>query len=345
MSPSPSPTGRRRLSKEERAALAAPLPESYRSLSQPEIDALWRTGSKVEQRRLGREGLLPSWLLVRATNRAGITKAQVARAEKTLDTRIRLDDGRVVTRREFLEDARRQGALLKTWRRRQEKKEEALALKLQYMDRGFSIPHGNPNHPDTIEFNRLKKMLKDGIYTEEFIIERPDGVFHVIGKTEADYFTSLSGGEVNRAGQIINPYPGESAGKAVFGSSRKYDDEIREAMARAFFVDWYASEQERRQEEGLKANIARGGEDWMDVAPGTSRAAKKHAREYAVKLSAANKGATLTDLYAAALNAGGTGDARTFGHYMAMQAMGHGVSWFDDNPEFPIEVPHGEFYQ
>jgi hypothetical protein len=30
---------------------------------------------------------------------------------------------------------------------------------------------------------------------------------------------------------------------------------------------------------------------------------------------------------------------------MAMQAMGHGVSWFDDNPEFPIEVPHGEFYQ
>lgn len=149
----------------------------------------------------------------------------------------------------------------------------------------------------------------------------------------------------HRAGQIINPYPGESAGQAVFGSRRRYDDEIRRAMARAFFVSWYASEQDRRAEHGLKAKIAGPGEDWMDVAPNTSNAAKRHARAYAVKLSDANKGATLTDLYAAALNAGGRGDARTFGHYIAMQAMGHGVSWFDDNPKFPIEIPHGEFYQ
>ena len=60
---------RRRLTREERATLAAPLPASYRSLPQGEVDALWRTGSEVDRRRLGREGILPSWLRV-SPNRA-----------------------------------------------------------------------------------------------------------------------------------------------------------------------------------------------------------------------------------------------------------------------------------
>lgn len=59
-----------RLTKEERAALKAPLPEHYKSLSQAEIDVLWKTGSAVDRRKLGREGLLPSWLRM-APNRAG----------------------------------------------------------------------------------------------------------------------------------------------------------------------------------------------------------------------------------------------------------------------------------
>ena len=314
MSPSPSPTGRRRLSKEERAALAAPLPESYRSLSQPEIDALWRTGTKVEQRRLGREGLLPSWLLVRATNRAG-------QSYKRGD-RVRWRGHNSPPRKGLSYSAG--GGILTDdagsgW--------DVVDVFVDEGDQALSMPIGGTHEASIYSFSIGRKLSKS---ESAKLAARTERIMARLNRADS---------------QIINPYPGESAGQAVFGSARKYDDEIREAMARAFFVDWYASEQERRQEEGLKANIARGGEDWMDVAPGTSRAAKKHAREYAVKLSAANKGATLTDLYAAALNAGGSGDARTFGHYMAMQAMGHGVSWFDDNPEFPIEVPHGEFYQ
>lgn len=63
-------TSAARMTREERAALRAPLPESYRSLPQAEVDALWRSGSKIEQKRLGRAGLLPSWLRM-SPNRAG----------------------------------------------------------------------------------------------------------------------------------------------------------------------------------------------------------------------------------------------------------------------------------
>jgi hypothetical protein len=36
-------------------------------------------------------------------------------------------------------------------------------------------------------------------------------------------------------------------------------------------------------------------------------------------------------------------NARTFGHYIAMEALGHGVSWFDDHERFPLMVPMIEF--
>ena len=34
-----------------------------------------------------------------------------------------------------------------------------------------------------------------------------------------------------------------------------------------------------------------------------------------------------------------------FGHYLAMEAMGHGVSWWDTHARFKIEVPDVEFTQ
>jgi len=35
-------------------------------------------------------------------------------------------------------------------------------------------------------------------------------------------------------------------------------------------------------------------------------------------------------------------DAETFGHYIAMQAVGHGVSWADDHPDLPFVLPNVE---
>lgn len=117
-----------------------------------------------------------------------------------------------------------------------------------------------------------------------------------------------------------------------------YDREIYEAMARAMFVSDWAD----RQEEKGKTYP---GMDLMDVAPPTSRDALLAARALAAAVIKDNNVKSLTDLYARALNAGGEGDARKFGHYLAMQAMGHGVSWYDDgNPEFGLKLPHFEYY-
>jgi hypothetical protein len=35
-------------------------------------------------------------------------------------------------------------------------------------------------------------------------------------------------------------------------------------------------------------------------------------------------------------------DAATFGHYVAMEFMGHGVSWSDSHPDLPFSLPHRE---
>lgn len=37
-------------------------------------------------------------------------------------------------------------------------------------------------------------------------------------------------------------------------------------------------------------------------------------------------------------------DVKDFGHYLAMQSLGHGVSWFDDHAQFDLKLPHIEFY-
>lgn len=119
--------------------------------------------------------------------------------------------------------------------------------------------------------------------------------------------------------------------------SNNWDQEILDGMARAMFVTTWAHEQE---EKGRSFS----GKDLMDVAPATSRDAKWAAIHLANHIIARNKVEHLTDLYARALAAGGRGDAKTFGHYVAMEAMGHGVSWFDNNPEFDIDIPDYEYY-
>jgi hypothetical protein len=54
----------------------------------------------------------------------------------------------------------------------------------------------------------------------------------------------------------------------------------------------------------------------------------------------------IDDLLEKAANADGMDDdditdeyADTFGHYLTMMALGHGVSWFDDHSTFPLKVP------
>lgn len=127
------------------------------------------------------------------------------------------------------------------------------------------------------------------------------------------------------------------------GSER---DEILEGMARAAFVTHWADE---REEEGESFS----GQDIMDVAPRkNSEESVEWANNLAPRIEKAN-GKSLDELYAlasAANEEGGGGrttqDAETFGHYLAMQAMGHGVAWDDDiaGGHDLIKIPYSEFY-
>lgn len=64
-------------------------------------------------------------------------------------------------------------------------------------------------------------------------------------------------------------------------------------------------------------------------------------------IEASNSGKSITDLYSEALHADDLPDSSEaraeFGQLIALQAMGHGRSWFDDHAEFPIEFPF--FYE
>ena len=134
-----------------------------------------------------------------------------------------------------------------------------------------------------------------------------------------------------------------SSSKLIFGRKNAHKAEILRGMARALFVvTWAVYEEERGRRLGPV--------DIMDVAPATPSPARTAAKILAKRFEVSNHGKTMSDLYADALNAGRTSshsrrgtDPDTFGHYMAMQALGHGVSWFDDNPKFPVHIPHFEF--
>lgn len=118
---------------------------------------------------------------------------------------------------------------------------------------------------------------------------------------------------------------------------------ILDGMARAFFVDDWARFQEE-EGGGIPAGV-----ELLSYAPPTSESAQSHALEYADNLKAEN-GRSLIKLFSEACEADSEATftnnqhARKFGHYLAMSAMGHGVSWFDDHAKFDITIPYSEYY-
>ena len=136
---------------------------------------------------------------------------------------------------------------------------------------------------------------------------------------------------------------------------------IINGMARAFFVSAWAEKQERK-------GRSFSGQELMDVAPSTPRYARDFALMYAgglgsllvhlnnaaradimelANISKWPKYGDMTEAERAALDemVDGLkveGYASEFGHYLAMMAMGTGVSWFDDHARFEIDIHHME---
>lgn len=147
-----------------------------------------------------------------------------------------------------------------------------------------------------------------------------------------------------------------------------WEKHIRNAMARTLWVTSYAdyvdelSPEEREAILGTEQHPDNEGRDWDDVAPEeTPQGAHQAARDLA-ELFAVSEGIgrrrPMTELFEMAHHAD-TGEPlelehmfgdekrkapqwEMFGHYMVMQALGHGVSWFDDHKEFDLEVPSFE---
>ena len=127
-------------------------------------------------------------------------------------------------------------------------------------------------------------------------------------------------------------------------SQSTFRDSFLLGAAKAFFVTAYADYVEEPEAEDDRSHLARasGGEDWMDCAPALPPNAFALAGELWANLEDSNPhvGCGVYSLADLARQADHDGiDPEEFGHYLAMQAMGHGVSWFDDHETFNIVIP------
>lgn len=149
-------------------------------------------------------------------------------------------------------------------------------------------------------------------------------------------------------------------------------DEIIEGAARAFWVDAYArhvedgacpafyeccdacsdslGDDERRNacfHDCPFGTHARPGphRNWVDFAPPTGPEAFEKAKELVRRVEVGR--ASWLDLgvwFAGSYPNDTYPGSQSFGHYLAMEAMGHGVSWEDDHEPHGLKVPHMEFY-
>lgn len=201
------------------------------------------------------------------------------------------------------------------------------------------------------EVQQEYRSLGGGLYTKTAGARVAHSIWELRGAQEGEGYVLVRKREERAADLQLADTAGRGTAAAVdAGIVRQartaqaggaLDGAIIEAMARTLFVDAWAFAMEERGETHGWA-----GQDLMDLAPETSSEAKAAAAKLAAEFVALN-GKSLTDLLEAA--AAADGDAalnpsyvESFGHNLAMQAIGHGVSWFDDHAKFPIEFPRSE---
>lgn len=123
-----------------------------------------------------------------------IEKARNAKIEKMLDKLIRFQ-GQVTTRRGMLESLARQGAEAIIYKQRKyfehEAKDKIHEHRRRMESGGRWIPTGNPNHPETIAFEKKKQEIMDGMFEMQPHAQLPDGTMYELNKSEMDYFRAL----------------------------------------------------------------------------------------------------------------------------------------------------------
>lgn len=121
-------------------------------------------------------------------------------------------------------------------------------------------------------------------------------------------------------------------------------DPIIQGMASALWVTAYA---EAVEDADLQAEYGPGpGGDWLDATP----PAPDEAEDYALVLSgmfATKNRMSMEALVAKAFREDGLSlqdedKVENFGFYLAMRALGHGISWEDNHADAGIKYPHIE---
>lgn len=121
-----------------------------------------------------------------------------------------------------------------------------------------------------------------------------------------------------------------------------------ESLARTFWVcayaDWWDNEGDDSDPH------ASNGEDWMNETPDTPDEARHLAHEFCEILAKKNNISIDMLLYKILNQSYAIPDdyensfADDFGHYVAMEALGHGVSWEDDHPPHKLKLPYVSVY-
>lgn len=124
-------------------------------------------------------------------------------------------------------------------------------------------------------------------------------------------------------------------------------DAFREGAARAFWSDLYMTAVEELQDEepDLYDELSPGpGGDWDSLVPEIPPEAYRDAEAFEREVKTANNVDAIDKLMREAARADGVTledlDADEFGWGLAMPALGHGVSWFDDHGDFLLKLPH-----
>jgi hypothetical protein len=133
---------------------------------------------------------------------------------------------------------------------------------------------------------------------------------------------------------VVDVLPGDKDVKVSHRRAQNVgdnSDEIIDAMARAFFVSAWADAQE-------EAGESFSGMELMDVAPETPNEAYDFAFEKFQEIEAANAGLNLGSFLPPGEEEGAF-DVNEFGHYLAMESMGHGVGWSDSHEDHGLNIP------
>jgi hypothetical protein len=172
--------------------------------------------------------------------------------------------------------------------------------------------------------------------------------------------------KVGRSGRVSNAYAvctttfqrayGKRKVRAMRKSVRRNPSgtttarRVMDGIVRAYWADIWLSEQEEKAERTGRPYPWPPGSQLLDYVPKrVPESVRLRAAYFAHKLKIKNR-ATLDGLYRQAMRAPGRHlDRHTrpfdFGFDIAMEGMGHGVSWFDSHPRFPIDIPWVEAHR